>query len=136
MIEIYADGACRNNQQRENIGGYGAVIINEDMLEINGIELNTTNNRMELLSIIKALETLTVFDKHVKVYMDSQYVVSTINLQWSMKVNLDLWEKLFILISKFKHITFHKVKAHANNIYNNLADELANIAMDNYLKTH
>jgi len=130
-IKIYADGACRGNQFAENIGGYGIVLQYQDQYkELKNAFRNTTNNKMEILSVIEGLKALKVYDIPIEVYSDSQYVVSTINLNWNKKANLDLWEELYTYINKFKDIRFIKVKGHSDNEFNNRADKLANEAMD------
>lgn len=130
-IKIYADGACRGNQFAENIGGYGIVLQYQDQYkELKNAFRNTTNNKMEILSVTEGLKALKVYDVPVEVYSDSQYVVSTINLNWNKKANLDLWKELYTYIDKFKDIKFIKVKGHSDNEFNNRADKLANEAMD------
>lgn len=130
-IKIYADGACRGNQFAENVGGYGVVLqYQEQYKELKNAFKNTTNNKMEILSVIEGLKALKVYDIPVEVYSDSQYVVSTINLNWNKKANLDLWEELYTYISRFEDIKFIKVKGHSDNEFNNRADKLANEAMD------
>ena len=130
-IKIYADGACRGNQFSENIGGYGVVLIYQDQYkELKNAFKNTTNNKMEILSVIEGLKALKVHDIPVEVYSDSQYVVSTVNLNWNKKANLDLWKELYTYIDKFEDIKFIKVKGHSDNEFNNRADKLANEAMD------
>lgn len=133
VIKIYADGACRGNQNTTNIGGYGVVLIYKDSIkELNNAFQDTTNNRMEILSVIEGLKSLKRFDIPVEIYSDSQYVVNTINNGWRKNANLDLWDELDRLIEKFDSVKFIKVKGHSDNNYNNRADKLANIAMDNY----
>ena len=133
VIKIYADGACRGNQNTTNIGGYGVVLIYKDSIkELNNAFQDTTNNKMEILSVIEGLKSLKRFDIPVEVYSDSQYVVNTINNGWRKNANLDLWDELDRLIEKFDNVKFIKVKGHSDNNYNNRADKLANIAMDNY----
>ena len=139
-VSIYTDGACANNPGK---GGYGIVLMYEkqdgSLIQKNlsrGFEL-TTNNRMELLAVIDALNALkTPCD--IKLYSDSKYVVDAINQKWlegwvaknwklntknSVK-NIDLWEEL-ILAMKSHKIEFIWVKGHASNQYNNLCDKLA-----------
>ena len=104
--------------------------------ELSGGEMSTTNNRMEMISVIMALEALKESCK-VTLFTDSQYVANAINLGWleSWKLkgwkrkggevkNLDLWIKLVPLLEKHK-VTFEWVKGHADNEYNNRCDELA-----------
>lgn len=130
-IEIYTDGACSGNP---GPGGYGIVMKYKDQRKemSQGFRL-TTNNRMELLSIIVALETLKKENSDVVVYSDSKYVVDSINLGWvhgwvkknfKDKANADLWKR-FLEISPRHQIRFVWVKGHASNRENNRCDELA-----------
>lgn len=138
-IIIYTDGACSGNQRKENKGGWGAVLLfNEHMKELKGGELNTTNQRMELTASIKALESLKTNDHPVEIISDSAYLVNCMNQGWYIKwqlngwrnakrepvENQDLWEKLIELKKKF-NVTFHKVKGHSGDEYNERADKLA-----------
>ena len=143
-VTIYTDGACSGNP---GPGGYGAILIyNGKEKEISGGEENTTNNKMEMLGVIKALELLK--EKcDVEIYSDSAYVVNSINNKWvysweknnwiksdkSKAKNIDLWEKLLELIS-FHNVKFIKVKGHADNEYNNRCDKLAVMARENVVK--
>lgn len=130
-IKIYADGACRGNQCKENIGGYGVVLLyKEHIKELKDAFRNVTNNQMEILSVIEGLKALKRFDLPIEVYSDSQYVVSTVNYNWNKNANKDLWNELYVYINKCSNIKFIKVKGHSDNKYNNRADQLANEAMD------
>lgn len=131
MIEIYTDGAASGNP---GPGGYGVVLkFQNKRKEISqGFRL-TTNNRMELLAVIIALESIKNFEIPIVVYSDSKYVVDSINLGWVFswvkkgfkdKANPDLWKRFLLLYPKFQ-IKFIWVKGHANNIENNRCDELA-----------
>lgn len=131
VIQIYTDGACSGNP---GPGGFGAVMKYKDQRKelAQGYKL-TTNNRMELLGIIVALESLKKENSEVEVYSDSQYVVNSINLGWVYgwvkkgfkdKANPDLWKR-FLLIHKKHNIKFIWVKGHASNKENNRCDELA-----------
>lgn len=131
MIEIYTDGAASGNP---GPGGYGVVLkFQNKRKEISqGFRL-TTNNRMELLAVIVALESIKIFEIPIVVYSDSKYVVDSINLGWVFgwikkgfkdKANPDLWKRFLLLYPKFQ-IKFIWVKGHANNIENNRCDELA-----------
>jgi ribonuclease HI len=137
ILEIYTDGASRGNPGR---GGYGIVLNwNENRREISAGYRKTTNNRMELLAVILALETLTRVGLHIKIYTDSKYVVDAVEKKWVFgwvkkqfkdKKNKDLW--LRFLESYKKHsIQFIWVKGHASNRENNRCDELATQAADN-----
>ena len=141
-VEIYTDGACSGNP---GPGGWGAVLrYKGHEKELSGGEQETTNNRMELMAAIKALETLTRPCK-VDLYTDSIYVQKGINewLEgWKAKnwktaskkpvKNKDLWQELDKMVSK--HIvTFHWVKGHAGHPENERADSLARAGIDTIL---
>lgn len=147
-ITIYTDGGCRGNQSDENIGGWGAVLEYKGHIKemYEGVR-NTTNNKMELLGCIKSLEA--IHGNHsipVEIYSDSAYVCNGMNSWikgWIAKgwkkadkkpvENQDLWKRLLALSQGFEDIKFIKVKGHADNVGNNRADQLANIAMDEVL---
>lgn len=143
-IIIFTDGGCRGNGKENNYGGWGAVLsYNNKTKEIYGGEKDTSNNKMELTSIIKALQTLKTKNIPVRVHMDSAYVVDGINswvAGWKKRgwkkadkkpiLNLELWKELDNLVSSFEDIQILKVKAHVGIELNELADELANRGMD------
>ncbi len=130
-IQIYTDGACTGNP---GPGGYGIVLISgKYRKEIwQGYRL-TTNNRMELLAVIVALESLKKSGSFVTIYTDSKYVSEAINQNWLKnwekkefkKVkNPDLWKR-FLKIYQKHNVNFIWVKAHADNVENNRCDLLA-----------
>jgi len=134
-ISIYTDGACSGNP---GPGGWGAVLLyGKQKKELSGGEAETTNNRMELLGVISALEALKE-PCEVELYTDSQYIVNAVNERWVYKwqangwmrtkkdpaKNPDLWGRLLELL-KIHGVTFHWVKGHGDNAYNNRCDELA-----------
>jgi len=131
LITIYTDGAARGNP---GPGGYGIVLMSgKHRKELSEGFRKTTNNRMELLAVIIALETLKIKPSAVKVYTDSKYVSDAINQDWISswikknfkKVkNPDLWKR-FINIYNQHNVKFIWVKGHANNVENNRCDELA-----------
>lgn len=131
QIAIYTDGAARGNP---GPGGYGIVLLSgKHRKEISGGFRCTTNNRMELLATIVALEALKHKPSEVIIYTDSRYVADAVNkgwlLQWERnqfkkKKNVDLWKR-FLDIYKTHHVTLRWVKGHANNKENNRCDELA-----------
>ena len=136
-LTIYTDGAARGNPGR---GGYGAILIwKGESKEISGGFLHTTNNRMELLSVIAALESLNRAGLDIEIYSDSKYVVQAVNEGWlenwiktdfkGGKKNKDLWKRFYILHKKHK-VKFIWVKGHASNPYNQRCDELATAAAD------
>ncbi len=130
-IEIYTDGAASGNP---GPGGYGIVMkYKQHRKEISqGFRL-TTNNRMELMAVIVALEKIKKDKSNVIVYSDSKYVIDSINLKWldgwqktnfKNKANVDLWLR-FLKIHPDHHVKFVWVKGHASNAENNRCDELA-----------
>ena len=139
QLKIYTDGACSGNPGK---GGWGAVLIyGKHQEEISGYDPSTTNNRMEMLAAIKALERLKE-PCEVDLYSDSSYMVNAFNQNWianwqkngwrtaSKKpvLNQDLWERLLALTSTHK-VTFHKVKGHSTDELNNRCDYLATTAI-------
>jgi len=138
-VEIYTDGACRHNP---GPGGWGAVLrYGDTSKEIFGGELDTTNNRMELMAAIKALESLTR-DCEVTLYTDSQYVRKGITewiMNWKKRdwktaakkpvKNADLWKLLDTQVDRHS-VNWVWVKGHSGNEGNELADALANKGVD------
>lgn len=135
---IYTDGASRGNP---GPGGYGAVLMwGGRAKELSGGYRKTTNNRMELMAVIAALEALTKEGLSITIYSDSQYVVKAVEQGWLRnwmatnfkggKKNKDLWTRFHGLMQKHK-LRFVWVKGHASNPYNNRCDELATSAADN-----
>lgn len=120
-VVIYTDGACSGNP---GPGGWGAVLIwNGVVKELSGGELYTTNQRMELTAVIKALEALKR-PCEVLVRTDSQYLVGTMTQGWKRRANLDLWERLDELC-RVHRVEFEWLRGHAGNEYNERADQLA-----------
>ena len=134
---IYTDGSSRGNP---GPGGYGAILNwNGRLKELSKGFRRTTNNRMELMAVIAALEALTKEGINIVVYSDSQYVVKAVKEGWLKKwiatdfrggkKNPDLWRKFYEL-SKKNNIRFEWVRGHADNPYNNRCDVLATTAAD------
>ncbi|HET6245456.1 MAG: ribonuclease HI [Bacteroidetes bacterium] len=130
-ITIFTDGAAKGNPGR---GGYGIVMLSgKHRKEISGGFKHTTNNRMELLSVIVALETIKSEGNNVTIYSDSKYVVDAVEKGWVFgwvkkgfkdKKNVDLWKRFLKVYPKQK-AKFVWVKGHASNVENNRCDELA-----------
>ncbi|MBI3545195.1 MAG: ribonuclease HI [Gammaproteobacteria bacterium] len=143
-VFIFTDGACRGNP---GPGGWGAILrIDEREKELYGAERETTNNRMELMAAIQALEAL----KHpceVILTTDSEYVKKGITEWidgWKRRgwktadkkpvKNQDLWQRLDAAVRKHKHLIHWKwVKGHSGHVENERADQLANMAIDEML---
>ena len=134
-VTIYTDGACSGNP---GPGGWGAILrYGSAEKELSGGEAQTTNNRMELTGVIRALEALKE-PCRVALYTDSQYITDSINLGWMERwkrngwmrgkntpaKNAELWQRIDELCA-FHTVTFHWVKGHADNPYNNRCDQLA-----------
>lgn len=134
-VKIYTDGACSFNP---GPGGYCAILMyNGKEKVVSGAELETTNNRMELMAVIQGLSMLTEKCK-VDLYSDSAYVCNAVNENWLQNwqlknwknsskekvANRDLWEKLLELIA-FHQVIFHKVKGHSDDELNNRCDSIA-----------
>ena len=139
-MEVYSDGACKGNP---GPGGWGALLrFGARERELWGGEAATTNNRMELMAVIRALEALKRSSR-VRVYTDSQYVQKGIS-EWMRKwkrngwktadrkpvKNDDLWKELDELAARH-HIEWHWVRGHAGHPENERADRLANLGIPN-----
>ena len=134
-VTLYTDGACSGNP---GPGGWGAILsYNGVEKELSGGDANTTNNRMELLAVISGLEALKE-PCRVELYSDSKYVIDGLSKGWAASwrkngwrkadkkpaLNPDLWERLLNLVEK-NELSYHWVKGHADNPYNNRCDQLA-----------
>lgn len=130
-IRIYTDGAASGNP---GPGGIGVVLIyNKHRKEISEGYIRTTNNRMELLAVIRGLETVKWKNADIIVYSDSKYVTDAVNKQWLFeweknqfrkKKNVDLWLRFLELYRKHK-VKIEWIKGHAANIENERCDKLA-----------
>ena len=130
MIEVYTDGAYSSSR---NQGGLGIIFIkdNKVIAKFSKTYKNTTNNRMELMAVIIALQSIKD-ENEITIYSDSMYVIGTATQGWKRKKNLDLWEKYDAVIDSFKTVTFKHVKGHSTNMFNNLCDEMAVSASQAY----
>ena len=138
-VEIFTDGACRGNP---GPGGWGALLrYNGTEKKLKGGEYNTTNNRMELLAAISALESLSR-PCEVRLVTDSRYLMDGIQSwlpNWKKRgwktankkpvKNEDLWRRLDVLVSQHK-IDWQWVKGHSGHAENEMVDQLANDAID------
>ena len=134
-VTLYTDGACSGNP---GPGGWGAILeFKGTEKELSGGESSTTNNRMELTAVIEGLKALKE-SCIVELYSDSKYVIDGLSKGWAASwrkngwrkadkkpaLNPDLWEKLLNLVEKHE-LSYHWVKGHADNPYNNRCDQLA-----------
>ncbi|MDO5441389.1 MAG: ribonuclease HI [Bacillota bacterium] len=125
-VRIYTDGACSGNQNDNNIGGWGAILeYGQYSKELHGGEVNTTNNRMELMALIEALSALKEKGLSIKIYADSSYLINCFKEKWYVKwqmngwktsskaavENKELWQKLIELMED-QEIQFYLVKGH------------------------
>jgi ribonuclease HI len=137
-VVVYTDGACTGNP---GPGGWGAVLMyGRTLKEISGGEPRTTNNRMELMAAIQALELLKE-PVRVRLHTDSAYLVNCFHQRWYERwerngwrsskkepvENRDLWERLLALTRRHE-VEFVKVKGHSDDEWNNRCDELARAA--------
>ena len=131
QVTVYTDGGASGNP---GPGGYGIVMLSGNhRKEINGGFRLTTNNRMELLAVIIALENLKFEGTDVTIYSDSKYVVDAVTKGWVFnwvkknfkdKKNPDLWKRFLNIYSKHE-VKFVWVKGHAGDEFNEVADRLA-----------
>ena len=139
-VDIYTDGACRGNPGR---GGWGAILVFEGReKEMSGGEPMTTNNRMELIAAISALEALKE-PCEVTLISDSKYLTDAINKKWleswkkngwrkadrSAVLNPELWQRIDALLNKHS-VTFVWVHGHQGHEYNERCDALATAFAD------
>ncbi len=129
FLNIYTDGACSGNQNKDNVGGWGAILeYGDNKKELFAGEVNTTNNKMELTAVVKALESLKKDELNVNIFSDSSYVVECFTKKWYVKwqqngwktsqkspvENKELWESILSLIKNHKKVNFYRVKGHIN----------------------
>ena len=131
VVTMYTDGACSGNP---GPGGYCAILSAGGLEKVvSGGEKETTNNRMELMAVIRGLESLKKPHSVVEVHSDSAYVVNAVNndwlkgwqaRRWENVKNVDLW-KTFLQLLSIHDVRFIKVKGHSDNEMNNRCDEIA-----------
>lgn len=141
-VEIYTDGACRGNPGN---GGWGAILVYAGIeKELSGGEAETTNNRMELMAAIAAMEALKE-PCEITLTSDSKYLTDAINKGWlnswksrnwkkadkSPVLNVELWQRIDSLINVHK-VTFVWVQGHAGHPYNERCDALATAFADSF----
>lgn len=130
-IEIYTDGSCLGNP---GSGGWGIIILyGKKEIKLSGGEKDTTNNRMEMTAICRALEWLhkesglkkeELLSKKIEIFSDSNLIIQTLTKGWKKKANTDIWAKIDKLRA-WLNVEWTWVKAHHTDKYNNLVDKLA-----------
>ena len=143
IVEMYTDGACRGNPGK---GGWGVLLRYGDVDKtIYGGELMSTNNRMEMTAVIKGLEALTRAS-HVLITTDSKYVLKGMTewlSNWKARnwrtaskkpvQNVELWKQLDVLVSQHS-VEWSWVKGHSGHTENEIADQLANLGIDELIE--
>ncbi len=140
IIEIWTDGSSLGNP---GPGGWGVVMkFNDKIKELSGGEKHSTNNRMELTAVIKALEAIKIAKYPIKIWTDSRYVVDAVNKGWvfnwnkkpnmSGKKNPDLWLSFLNIYNKYSNIEFLWVKGHNGDPNNERCDRLAVLQANKY----
>ena len=141
-ITIYTDGAVSGNGKGNAKGGWAAIILQESAppIEICGAENDTTNQRMELMAVLKAFEKIAASEyDEIEILSDSAYFCNCYNQNWYEKwlingfqtaskqpvKNVDLWMPLIKYFKLYHNLTITKVKGHAGNFYNEKVDKLA-----------
>lgn len=127
VLHLYTDGGCLKNPG--GIGGYGAVILDGDNEErISCGYVSSTNNRMELMGILAALEYVSDTERPFMIHTDSEYAYKIISGKMNPRSNLDIINEIkFMLFGRTYDIEW--VKGHAGNKYNEICDQLATKAM-------
>ena len=124
----WTDGAC-DNLSPESPGGSAYIVLKNghQLTQASKGFLNTTNNRMEMLSIISAANYVAMYEKGARldIYSDSQYSINVLTGQWSPKMNFDLIELFGNIVKNLEMVVFHWVKGHSGIEYNEKVDELA-----------
>jgi len=121
-IVVYTDGSSIPNPGK---GGWAYIILIDDMeIECNGKVEFTTNNKMEITAVIKALEDLKDTKRNIIIYSDSQYVINCAKKLWKRNKNIELWDQ-YDKFSNGKNITFNWVKGHSGDHYNSKVDILS-----------
>ncbi|MFW6029699.1 MAG: ribonuclease H family protein [Halanaerobiales bacterium] len=141
-LDIYTDGACSHNKKGNWSGGYGVYVDGYPEYTTYGYDINTTNNKMELTALLKALEIIdkgNFIHQDINIYTDSAYIYNCIKQGWYIKwrkngwetakhkpvKNKKLWQQILSLYEKYNNINIVKVKGHSNVVGNIKADQLA-----------
>lgn len=139
MIKLYTDGACQVHKGQK--GGWAYVLVDKDItIQGNGSILDTTNNKMEIVALLKGLETLNQHtndkSKLIQIYSDSQYVINSagiwvhnwVKTNFRKKKNKEYWLH-YLKLSEGWNIEFNWVRGHSGDKYNEICDQLATEAI-------
>jgi ribonuclease HI len=147
-IALFSDGACRGNPGPGSWGCVGQNFKGEILFKGSGVETRSTNNRMEMMGAIDAMDTIVRENENfsnlnIFLYSDSKYVVDGMKSWihgWKKRgwkkadkkppENVDLWKRLDLVVENFSSVNYHWVKGHAGHPQNELCDQLANEALD------
>ena len=147
-IALFSDGACRGNPGPGSWGCIGQNYKSEILFKGSGVETRSTNNRMEMMGAIDAMDTIireneNHLELNIFLYSDSKYVVEGMKTWihgWKSRgwkkadkkppENVDLWKRFDLVSENFSSVSYHWVKGHAGHPQNELCDQLANEALD------
>lgn len=126
-ITVYTDGSALNNGSFDSGCGWACKFIYKGREKIkSGSDRGKTNNVMEMTAVLQAMKSITDKSIPVEVFSDSKYVVETLNGNFQIKKNAELWQELMVEKEKFADIRFMWVKGHDKNRHNNDVDRAAN----------
>lgn len=126
-ITVYTDGSALNNGSSDSGCGWACKLIYKGREKIkSGSDRGKTNNFMEMTAVLQAMKSITDKSIPVEVFSDSKYVVETLNGNFQIKKNAELWQELVAEKEKFTDIRFMWVKGHDKNRHNNDVDRVAN----------
>lgn len=125
-ITVYTDGSALNNGSPDSGCGWACKLIYRGHEKMkSGGDKGKTNNVMEMTAVLQAMRTITDKFIPVEVFSDSKYVVETLNENFKIKKNVELWQEIMEEKGKFADIRFIWVKGHDKNVHNNDVDRQA-----------
>lgn len=125
-ITVYTDGSALNNGSSDSGCGWACKLIYKGHEKMkSGGDRGKTNNQMEMTAVLEAMKAITDKSIPVELFSDSKYVVETLNGNYQIKKNAELWELLLAEKAKFSEIKFIWVKGHDKNKHNNDVDRMA-----------
>lgn len=125
-ITVYTDGSALNNGSPDSGCGWACKLIYRGHEKMkSGNDKGKTNNVMEMTAVLQAMRAITEKSIPVELFSDSKYVVETLNGNFKIKKNVELWQELMAEKEKFANIEFIWVKGHDRNVHNNDVDRVA-----------